>query len=169
MEFKDAIKLDITKLDKAALEHPSLYDEWTVKWADAVSHRDRVKEQLSITRAEADMEIRKTPQKFGLATDKSPTEAWISNQIVLHEKVREANERLIEAQHDVNIFASAKETLDHRKKMLEILTDLYKGNYFSARSRSGERYEEAFDASQKDQEEVIGKNPRMDKKRRSRS
>lgn len=164
MAFKDDIKLDITTLDKNALEQPSLYDEWSSKWANAVNQRDYLKESLSMARAEADDEIRSNPKKFGWDAEKSPTEAWIANQIILHEKVIKATEELLEAQYEVNVFAAAKETLDHRRKALEILTTLFQNGYFSARSRSGEYYNKAVTKSQEDQDKALEEGMRRRKR-----
>lgn len=144
MSFKDDVKLDINTLDSCAISQPSLYEEWSTKWAEAVLQRDRLKEQLSIARAEADDDIRKAPQQFGWIADKAPTEAWVANQIILHLKVRELNEAILTSQYDVNIASTGKEALDHRKKSLEILTTLYSSNYFVAKSRTGENYVEAL-------------------------
>jgi len=151
MEFRDQIKIDINRLDKAAVEQPSLYEEWSRSWAEAVLERDRSKEYLSAVKAEIDETIRKNPAKYGWDNEnKSPTEAWIANQIARNADVRKATDEFIEAQFNVNILTTAKETLDHRKKSLEILTDLYKSNYFVARSRSDEVYEEALERSEKE-------------------
>jgi len=167
--FKEETQLSLYHLDKNTLEQPALYEEWSRKWADAVDHRDRMKDCVSIVKAEVDEEIRKDPSFYGWNSDRSPTETWISNKVLLHERVREANINLIKAQHDVNIFASKKETLEHRKKALEILTDLYKGNYFSTRSRSGERYEEAHMNAQEEQERALETTPRSSRRKRSES
>lgn len=152
MAFKDDIRLDITALDKAALNQPELYEEWSGKWAEAMFIRDKAKEALRIAEAEADEEIRKNPVKFGWDADKAPTESWYSRQIVLHDKVRDATEALIEAQYDVNVVASAKEVLEHRKKSLDILTELFKQNYFVARSREDKNYSDTVVKKEKEEQ-----------------
>lgn len=164
MAFKDDIKLDITNLDKIALKLPSLYDEWATKWVNSVNRRDHLKEKLSVARAEADEEIRESPNKFGWTSEKSPTEAWVSNQITLHKKVRKTNEELLEAQYEVNVFSAAKETLHHVRGSLENLTELFRNGYFSARSRSGEFYNEALNKAQLDQEKQIDEDLKRRKK-----
>lgn len=152
MEFKDAIRLDITALDKAALEQPELYEEWSSKWADAVFERDKTKERLRLAEAEADVEIRRNPEKFGWNSDKAPTVDWFSKQIVLHPRVKEFSSQLIEDQHNVNVISSYKEVLEHRKKSLDILTELFKQNYFVARSRDDKTYADVATKKRKEEQ-----------------
>lgn len=152
MEFKDAIRLDITALDKAALEQPELYEEWSSKWADAVFERDKTKERLRLAEAEADVEIRRTPEKFGWSSDKAPTVDWFSKQIILHPKVKELSSQLIEDQHNVNVISSYKEVLEHRKKSLDILTELFKQNYFVARSREDKNFTDVATTKRKEEQ-----------------
>ncbi len=163
--FRESIKLSINTLDKNAIEQPSLYEDYSRKWAEAVYARDKVKEQISIIKSEIDEEIRRNPKNFGWTAEKDVTETWLNKQIDAHEKVKEANQKLIDAQHEVNVFSSAKETLEHRKKMLEVLTDLYKGNYFTARSRSGEAFSNATEKSVEDHDEHLSKNSRIGRRR----
>lgn len=134
MEFKDRVKLDKNCLDDNAIEHPLLYEEWSKKWALAVFERDKIKERISVVTAEAAKEIRSEPKNFGWDSDKAPTEAFINSQIPLHPKVREVQEEVIQAQYEVNLYASAKETLQQRNEDLKILAQLYSGAYFSAKS-----------------------------------
>lgn len=141
MAFKDDIKISIYQLDKAAIEQPELYEEWSRQWADAVFQRDSLKEQLTVKKAEIDEQIRLAPGKFGWVQEKSPTEAWIAQKVILNLEIRELNDKLIQAQYDVNIMSSAKEAIEHRGKAMSILTELYKGNYFVAKSRSDDNYQ----------------------------
>jgi hypothetical protein len=152
MSLKDDIKLDFTKLDKAALEQPELFEEWSKLWADAVFERDKIKEQLKIAEAEADVEIRNNPKKFGWKEEKSPTEAWLVKQIIIHRKVKELSLALTEAQYQINVYSSAKETIEHRGRALSILTELYKQSYFVARSRTESYYTDALATEGKKEE-----------------
>lgn len=167
MAFKDDIKMSIHKLDQAALSQAELYEEWSTKWAQAVSERDRLKEQITILKAEVDERIRLHPQKYGWASDKAPTETWIAQKIILDMGIRELNDRFIEAQYNVNIMASAKETLEHRKKGLDILTDLYKGNYFVAKSKMDENYQDTLTRKNFEaQTDHLDQDERMKRRRR---
>lgn len=168
MAFKDDVQINRNHLDKNVIDQVELFAEWSEKWANAINERDRLKERLSVVRAEADDEIRKNPKEFGWDSEsKSPTEAWISNRIILHESVRSANEEYLAALHEVSLMAVAKETLEHRKKALEILTDLWKGNYFVAVARNDTDYKKAVtDKGKEAQDEALNKSERL-KRRRS--
>lgn len=116
--------------------------------AEAVAERDHLKDQLTAVKASADEEIRKNPKKFN-AEDMKITEAWVAAKISLHPEVVDISNKLIEAQLNVNMLAVGKEALDHRLKALSILTELYKGNYFIASSRTHSPHELAIESSMK--------------------
>lgn len=168
MAFKDDVKINKNHLDQNVIDQVSMYEEWATNWANAIDSRDRLKEKLSVVKAEADDDIRKNFKKYGWESDsKSPTEAWISNRIILHDTVRTANEEYLTSLHEVNLMSVAKETLEHRKKALEILTDLYKGQYFVSVSRNDEHFKKVITEGGKEaQDEVLNNNDRL-KRRRS--
>jgi hypothetical protein len=134
MEFKDQVKLDKNCLDDNAIEQPTLYAEWSEKWAKAVLIRDKAKERVSTIIAEASTDIRNHPEQYSWENDKAPTESFINSQIPIHPEVKKSQEELIEAQYQVNLLSSAKETLGQRNDALAALTRLYTGGYFSAKS-----------------------------------
>ncbi len=136
MEFKDQIKLDKNRLDENAIDQSDFYDEWSKKWAASVLERDKAKERIGVATAESANDIRSHPQIYGWEQDKAATDGFVTSQVPLHPKVRKAQEELIEAQYQVNMMSSAKENLEQRVHSLDILTRLYTGAYFSARSNS---------------------------------
>ena len=167
MAFKEDVQININRLDRDTISQVTMYEEWSHKWADAINERDHLKESLSVIRAQTDDLIRKNPKKYGWDSEsKAPTEVWIANKIILHEAVITATEEYLTALHEVNIFAVAKETLEHRKKALEILTDLFKGNYFTARSRDDSDFKTAIsEEGRTAQNEALNNNERLRKRR----
>ncbi|MFA5394387.1 MAG: hypothetical protein WC346_00025 [Methanogenium sp.] len=159
--LKDDLRLDITELDRHALDQPALYAEWSKKWAEAILVRDRLKEQIAAKKAEVDDDVRSRPRDYGWDMDKNPTETWISNQVMLHTEVVELVEKMLQAQYEVNMMSVAKEAMEHRMNSLRIMTELYKGNYFSATSRSSEFHQEAVEKHNDQQREDLDKHPRM--------
>lgn len=134
MEFKDQVKLNKNCLDDNAIEQPVLFAEWSEKWAKAVFERDKAKENIAVVTSEAAREIRTNPETFGWESDKAPTESFINSQVPVHPKVQEAQNMLTKSQYDVNLYSSAKETVEQRGKALDILVKLYTGGYFSAKA-----------------------------------
>lgn len=161
--FKEQLKLDKYNLDDCAIEQPDLYAEWGIKWADAVDVRDRQKDFLAVVRSECDYEIRATPSEFGWEKlDKAPTEAFISAAIPSHPSYKEANEAYLEACHDVNILVIAKDAFEQRRKMIEVLQQLYSGNYFSSNKEMDKGYKTALEkASVNAQNEGLESSPRL--------
>lgn len=167
MAFTVDIKLNRYHLDQNAIDQVSLFEDCTDRWADAVLERDTIKETLTVIKAEVDEEIRKSPSLYGWdSTSKSPTEAWISNRIILNERVREATIDHLKAVHKVNVLSGDKETLEHRKKSLDVLTELYKGQYFVAISRNDENYKRVItDEGKEAQSEALNKSERLRRRR----
>jgi len=161
MSLKDDVKLSVQDLDSAALDQPTIFAHWGEEWAKAIFERDKLKEQISAKRAELDEQIRKDPSSFGLSDDKKPTENWVSAQIDSHEEYSELSGQLSQAQYEVNMMTVAKEACEHRLKSLNILTELYKGNYFSASSKGSISHTTAVEKSQDSQREKLNSNPRL--------
>lgn len=159
MSLQDDLKLDILDLDTAILEQPALFEKVGREWAEAISERDHAKDQLAMVKANIDNEIRQDPDAFGVSG--KPTETWIANQVMLHPEVIAANLIYGEAVNNVNILAIGKEALDHRLQALKILTELYKGNYFSASSRTHSPHEMALEISKEKHRESMENHPRM--------
>jgi hypothetical protein len=159
--FREKIKLDIMALEKAALDQPSLYAEYGELWAQSLLDRDRAKEALSAKKTEVDESVRNDPDKYGLIPGQKPTETWIANKITQHEEVIVLTEEVNKAQYNVGIMSVAKEALDHRLKAISILTELYKGNYYSASARSSEIYKKAVESLEEEQRQNIEDSPEM--------
>ena len=165
MSFKEEVKLSIFELDKNAIDQPSLFDEQSNNWVEAVLVRDKAKEALSVTMATTTLAIRENPKKFGWDGDKAPTEAWFNAKVTLSEEVRKATDELLTAQHEVNLFAKATETLEQRGRSLSILTEQYKGNYWSGVSKTNwDRVEALTKKSEEEQHKTLKENPRLVKR-----
>ena len=164
LRLMEDMKLDVADLDRAALDQPSIFAYWGEEWAKTVFERDKVKEQISSKRAEIDEKIRTNPEKYGWGNlDKKPTENWVSAQIDSSTEIIELMETLSQAQYDVSMMSVAKEACEHRLKALSILTELYKGNYFSAASRGTPAHTITIEHSREKQSEKLSEHPRMKK------
>lgn len=162
-DFKIDLKLDKYNLDECALNQAELYADWADKWADAVYMRDKIKDRLSLVRAECDQEVRSTPSEFGWTKgDKPPTEAFIASAISGHKDFVEANNEYLDACHEVNVLSVAKEAFEQRRKMIEVLADLYTASYFCGNKDFDKSYKPAVEkAVAAEQGESLERNPRL--------
>lgn len=143
LNFKEDVKVDRYRLDEDWQEHPALYAEYASAWADAYQERERAaerlkleKERLDDTYNRLDGEIRADWAGFGFT--KAPTEAAIKSCIQKHpdylaqrERVAQRREELVEAQATEARLSVALKAFDHRKTVLESLTKLMLGGYYS--------------------------------------
>ncbi len=165
-DFKQDVKLDQYALDTCALEQPELYAYWGEQWADAVNDRDRCKDRLALVRSACDEAIRKDPRKYGWVSEKAPTEAFIASAINGHDDFKEANDEYLAACHDVNILAVAKESFEQRRKMIEVLAQLYVSSYFSGNKDFDKAYQATLDKSaSKAQSDALAGNARMKRRK----
>lgn len=164
MAFKDDIKLSIYELDKSLIELPSLYDDWSTKWADAVHRKDDLENQIENHKTNLDEKIRENPQKFGWESQKDPTEVFIKSAISRDPGLRKLNLELIEAQYDVNKFGGAKATIEKSLKAIDILTELYKGNYWAGQSKTSWEYREKLtEKHAEEQRSMLKGSPRLNR------
>jgi hypothetical protein len=161
VSLKDDLRLDITELDRHTLDQPDLYGYWGEEWAKAVDARDKLKEQIAAMKALVDEDIRSRPRDYGWELEKNPTETWVANQALLHKDVKELTDKMLEAQYNVNMMVVAKEAIEHRGNSLRIMTELYKGNYFSATSRGSASHEQVIERHNEQQREALDKHPKM--------
>jgi len=163
--FRDELLIDQHALDKCAVEQPDLFAEWGCQWADAVNDRDRAKDALSLARSTADADVRNSPKLFGWVAEKAPTEAFISSAILTHVDYKAANEDYMTACHSVNVLAIAKEAFEQRRKMIEVLVNLYMSSYFSGNKSLDKSYQPATNnLSSKTQNDGLDSSPRLRKR-----
>ena len=154
-DYNKDLEIDFNRLDENWRDQSSNYMDWSQKWVNAVTKRDRAKEGLDVVKAELDREIRNREHKTKL------TEAAINAVIITHENYRVAFELLTQANEDVNLLASAKSAFEHRKKALEGLTQLFVNGYWSEPRISGDFKEKVYNQKQI---EKLNENPRLKRK-----
>lgn len=161
--FVASLKIDKYALDTMSVGQPELYATWGINWADAVNDRDRNKDRLSLIKSECDNEIRQSPSEFGWTkNDKPPTETFILSAIARHPAFIEANEDYLASCHEVNVLAVAKEAFEQRKRMIEILVQLYSSSYFSTNKDYDVNYNQANNKiATQSQLENLESNPRL--------
>lgn len=122
-------EIDQYNLDKEWLEQPKLYHEHAIDLVNARKGLEQKKGDFDVVKAELSQTIRGDPAKYGI--DKV-TEAVVANMIILQREYETANDAVIDARHNVDIYQAAVTTIDHRKRALESLVTLHGQDYFSA-------------------------------------
>lgn len=138
-DYEQDLQTNFEDLDRHWLEQPQKYMKWGERWSNAIAKRDRAKENLDVTRAEIDKEIRKGWDKPPWEFDSKPTETAISSAIITDDRYRHANSEYIDAGEEVNIMLVAKTAFEHRKKQLDNLTSLYLSGWFTRPRLQGDR------------------------------
>ena len=136
------LEIDPLRLDDEWVDQPRTYHAWAVRAADAQAAFDRAKSELDLVTADLGKQIRDNPQEFGLAkvTEGSIEEAIKTQSIYAH-AVEDMNER----RHAMGIAQAAVQALDHRKRALSMLVELWVRDYYSrphddAPTEAGEAY-----------------------------
>jgi hypothetical protein len=163
MSLKEDMKLDVQNLDRAALDQPTIYAEWGEAWAKAVLERDKMIEKITATKAELLKSVREDPGKYGWKEDKKPGENWFASIVEFHPSIMKLKEKLPELEYEVNMMRVAKDDCEQRQRSLNLLVELYKGNYFSASSKGTASYRTAVENSQDKQREKLNDSPRLKK------
>lgn len=122
------IGIDQNNLDDEWLGQASLYFEYAANQADARGEVEQIKNRLEVLKADIGKAVRDDPKKFGL---EKVTERAVDEVIALHPGVQGDQELLVRANHKVEIIGAAVRALDHRRKALEKLVELFLANYFS--------------------------------------
>lgn len=124
----DVFAIDKDRLDEEWVNQPLLYYKYAMKLADAREDFERAKARKDVVEAELDAAIRRDPPAFGL---EKITEDALKKAIIRQRRYTEAQEELIKARHSMDVLEVKVNTLDHKKRGLEKLVDLWAREYFS--------------------------------------
>lgn len=164
MGYKEDVEIDKSSLDYEWLRQASLFMYWGEQEVEAQFLRDKTKERMDLKRAELDSQIRKEPKSFGLG--EKVTESAILNCILLHPDYKKINEEYLENTKTVKTIGVAKEAMEHKKKALEKLTDLWISGYWSDPRIKKEAKEEVGRFDKESHEKALNDNSRLQRRRR---
>ena len=131
IDYQKAVAIDPDKLDEEIFSQPGLYMKFSEIYFELEKKKEKLKHKLVVLEADLDFKIRSRPEMFFLKNLKSVTEGLVKNTIQRQEEIQMLNEKIIQANYDLNIVKAAITSLEHKKKMLEKAVDLYNGQYFS--------------------------------------
>ena len=124
MNFEKDIGIDENALDEEWLRQPHLYLKSAQKAEELQGKVKKAKEQLELTDAEIEKEIREGAEKN--------TEKSIATKIILNKEHQKAAANLFELEHEYRIISKvALSAIEQKKTALENLVKLYVAGYFS--------------------------------------
>lgn len=123
-----SVSIDRYRLDEQWAEQPEMYHEYAIKAADARQEADEARNRQEVVEAELYQKIVTQPESFGLL---KTTEKAIDAAITAHNKNQEAVKEVIETRHQLAIMEAAVSALEHRKKALEKLVELFIADYYA--------------------------------------
>lgn len=130
-DYIQDMKIEPDELDLELIGQPVLMVKYSAKLSEAKERRDLMKEELDLTRAQCDRDIREEPGKFGL---EKITETAVSNIILTLDDFKDAQEQLRRVNYDVNVLQGVVNAIEQRKSALENLVRLLGQNYFAGPS-----------------------------------
>jgi hypothetical protein len=142
MNYSEEIKIDKHRLDEHLVEQSELYISWSDLYAEAIAESERQKEvianlkdELARTRAVIDLEVRESPEIFGLkkTTDKAIESCILLDKRYIEQqnKMHEAKLEYIEKKEIENKLKGSEEAFRQRRKNIENLVTLMIGGYYS--------------------------------------
>lgn len=130
--------IDELKLDREWIKQARTLRKYGLIQAEAQREYDAAKTELDLVAAELDLLIRKNPAKYGLVkvTDKA-----IEAKIPTMPRHKEAQQRVQDARYELDVAKVAVTAMEHKKRALEKLVDLFLSEYYAEpiqRRHSGE-------------------------------
>ena len=139
INYEDDIRIDPNALDVEWLEQPELMRKYAKHTADMKKQMDDAKENLEVSKARIEMEIRSDPTAFGLT---KPTEAGIQSTILLQDKYQGLVKVYNESRYEYDVAVAAVRAVDQRKTALESLVKLLTASYFAGPQAPRDLYQE---------------------------
>jgi hypothetical protein len=122
------LSIDRNNLEEEWITQPEAYYHWAKRAADAQLEYDRSKANLDVVRAEVDRAVRDGPMSFGIG---KLTETAVSNAVLSTTAYKEAYEELNLAKHALQIAQAAVNALEHKKRALTMLVELWIRSYYA--------------------------------------
>lgn len=128
-EIELDISVDENALDREWVGQPRLFFRYAAKLADARRDSEQAKTEVELVKAELELAIRSSPEKFELA---KITEAAVTATVLSQGEYGRVRQASLDAKHTVDVLEAAVTALEHRKRALEGLVQLRLANYYSS-------------------------------------
>ena len=128
-KYKEDMIIDKNNLDEEWEQQPLKVEKWGMRLVEAQSHRDDLKDKIELIYAKIGGVIRANPTKYGLK--EKPTESAINGMIIRSKDYKDMRKEVLEAEKEAASLTVVMKTLEHRKRALERLQDLFFSGYWS--------------------------------------
>ena len=124
------LNLQINENDLASecLKHPAQVGEWGAYSVKKQEEYDRAKAKFDLVKAQLDIQIRANPAGFGIP---KLTEVTVSSAMTQSKAYQEAQNEMLTAKRNSNLCVAALQSLEHRRKALDLAVQLYTHNYYA--------------------------------------
>lgn len=122
------LEIDRLRLDDEWSNQPSQYYVWAKKVAEAQLEFDGLKSDQSLTFAELDKEIRDNPEEYGVS---KLTESVVDSTVRLQKEFIASSAALNKARYKLSVAEAAVQALEHRKRALTMLVELWIHEYYA--------------------------------------
>lgn len=139
MNYKKDIEIDADALDIEWLGQASKMMQYTKYSALKRRLLEEAKQNLDVSKAEADKKIRTNPEKFGI---EKITETVVANAILNESGYKQAYTEYLEAKYEADMAQGAVNAFEHRKSALENLVRLFGQQYFAGPNMPRNLHEE---------------------------
>jgi hypothetical protein len=127
-ERKGLLEVDKFSLDDEWSNQPNRFKKHADILAEAKQQYELAKAKFDLVKAELDELIRIAPQRFKV---NKVTDVAVANAAIRHPKYQKYQRRMIRKKYRVDVLQATVTALDHRKKALENIVDLFGMDYFS--------------------------------------
>ncbi len=137
LDYKKDISIDKDRLDIEWLMSGNTYMDWVEHQVNCAEILEDKESKLELLEAQLDKKIRsRDDQEKDEKAKKKLTEAGIKNEIILDKEYQNLKEELRVARFNLSIAKGVLTSLDHKKKALEKLVDLWIMGYNSEPKQS---------------------------------
>lgn len=122
------LTIDPLRLEDEWVRHPQMVLNVGLRIADLQHEADEAKYQLDAVTADLDKEIRDEPASYGIS---KLTETIVYNTIVAQPEYKAAVKKKLDAEHDLQKEKAISNALEHKKRALSMLVELWLREYYS--------------------------------------
>lgn len=122
------LEIDLNALEKEWSDHSPMVIDFCADLEEAHLDLRVAMSRLEVVKAELDKAARMDPEKFGIA---KPSESAYKHAVLCHKKYLRYELAVFELKYEVGMLQGALKGMDHRKKGLSDLADLWAQGYWS--------------------------------------